>query len=346
MNIRVDLGVNSYDIVLDGGTLDRVREECNLNRKVMIVTDSGVPIEYAEKVSRQCKEAYIEVIASGEASKSLESFARIHKAMLEKGFNRKDCMVAIGGGVVGDLTGFVASTYMRGIDFYNMPTTVLSQVDSSIGGKTAIDFAGVKNIVGTFYQPKKVIIDFDVLDTLPPRQVVNGLTEAIKMAATFNKELFEEIENMSTFPEIFSIISKAILIKKDVVEKDEKESGLRKVLNFGHTLGHGIEAEKEGELLHGECVSIGMCAMTQGETRERIIKVLKKFSLPTSCNFDFDKALDAVTHDKKGNGSTISAIIVEEIGSYKIVEMTKDELSERLKTVHLGNQTINLGDIQ
>ena len=333
MNITVDLGSNSYDIVLDGGTLERVGTECNLNRKVLIVTDSEVPLEYAALVGRQCKEPYLEVIESGEASKSLDSFVQLQRALLKYGFNRKDCVVAVGGGVVGDLCGFVASTYMRGIDFYNIPTTVLSQVDSSIGGKTAIDFEGVKNIVGTFYQPKKVIIDFDVLDSLPPRQIVNGLTEAIKMAATFNADLFEEIERMDTFPQIFSIIAKAILIKKDVVEKDEKESGLRKVLNFGHTLGHGIEAEKEGELLHGECVALGMTAMCEGQVRDRIIKVLKKFNLPTSYEFDFEKALEAVTHDKKGNGATTSAIVCDEIGTYRIVEMDKEELGRRLRTI-------------
>ncbi|MCQ2523398.1 MAG: 3-dehydroquinate synthase [Lachnospiraceae bacterium] len=336
MNITVNLGINSYDIVLDGGTLERIGKECNLNRKVLIVTDSGVPAEYAAMVGRQCKEPYFEVVESGEASKSLENFAKLHRALLNNGFNRKDCIVAVGGGVVGDLCGFVASTYMRGIDFYNVPTTVLSQVDSSIGGKTAIDFEGVKNVVGTFYQPKKVIIDFDVLDSLEPRQVVNGLSEAIKMAFTFDKALFEEIENMNTFPEIFSIIAKSILIKKDVVEKDEKESGLRKVLNFGHTLGHGIEAQKEGELLHGECVALGMTAMCEGQVRERLLKVLKKFSLPTSCDFDYEKALEFITHDKKANGSTISAIVVNEIGTFEIVDMTREELGRRLKTILEG----------
>ena len=189
--IRMELGKNSYNIELERGNLGKASELLNLERKVMIITDEGVPREYAEKIAGQCKQAYIKVVLQGEESKSLQTAEEILTEMLGYQFSRKDCVVGVGGGVVGDLSGFVASLYMRGIDFYNVPTTVLSQVDSSIGGKTAVNLAGIKNIIGAFYQPKAVLIDPDTLTTLSERQMVNGLMEAIKMGATSDKELFD-----------------------------------------------------------------------------------------------------------------------------------------------------------
>ncbi|MBO7374370.1 MAG: 3-dehydroquinate synthase, partial [Lachnospiraceae bacterium] len=264
---------NKYDIKIERGILNRVKDELNLNRKVLIVTDDGVPSEYSKTIAEQCKDSALVVIKQGEESKNFDNFLLLQKTMLENGFSRKDCAIAIGGGVIGDLTGFAASCYMRGIDFYNIPTTVLSQVDSSVGGKTAVDFMGVKNIVGTFYQPKKVLIDPEVLDTLSDRQKSNGLVEAIKMAATFDATYFEQFEKAGGIGglNIDEIIGKAITLKADVVEKDEKEAGLRKVLNFGHTLGHGIEVSTD--LLHGESVGIGMLAMCDDEVKVRIEQV-------------------------------------------------------------------------
>ncbi|MBQ4276453.1 MAG: 3-dehydroquinate synthase [Lachnospiraceae bacterium] len=324
---------NKYDIKIERGILNRVKDELNLNRKVLIVTDDGVPSEYSKTIAEQCKDSALVVIKQGEESKNFDSFLLLQKTMLEHGFSRKDCAVAIGGGVIGDLTGFAASCYMRGIDFYNIPTTVLSQVDSSVGGKTAVDFMGVKNIVGTFYQPKKVLIDPDVLKTLSARQVSNGLVEAIKMAATFDEEAFEDFEKAGSVEElnIDEIIARAITIKADVVEKDEKEAGLRKVLNFGHTLGHGIEVSTD--LLHGESVGIGMLAMCDDEVKVRIEQVLKKFNLPEKAEFDVENAIEAVMHDKKSKGDSISTIYVSKIGSYEMRDMKVDELKARIKTV-------------
>ena len=322
---------NKYDIKIERGILSKAKEELNLNRKVLIVTDDGIPSEYSKSVASQCKESFIVTIKQGEESKNFDSFLLLQKTMLENGFSRKDCAVAVGGGVIGDLTGFAASCYMRGIDFYNIPTTVLSQVDSSVGGKTAVDFMGVKNIVGTFYQPKKVLIDPEVLNTLSDRQKSNGLVEAIKMAATFDADYFEQFEKADSIDElnIDEIIGKAISLKADVVEKDEKEAGLRKVLNFGHTLGHGIEVSTD--FLHGESVGIGMLAMCDEDVKARIEKVLKKYNLPTKADFDVKKALDAVMHDKKSKGDSISTIYVSKIGTYEMRDMKEDELSDRLK---------------
>ena len=190
MILNVGLGERAYDIVIERGCLAKASALCNLDRKVLVVTDSGVPLEYAHAVADQCAEAHLAIVAQGEQSKSLEVFGRLLQTMIEAQFTRGDCVVAVGGGIVGDLAGFVAASYMRGVDFYNIPTTVLAQVDSSIGGKTAINLGGYKNMVGAFYQPRKVLIDLDVLHTLPRRQIANGLAEAVKLALTSDAQLF------------------------------------------------------------------------------------------------------------------------------------------------------------
>ncbi len=327
MILTLDLGKNSYDIHIERGAIDRAGELLNLKRKVLIVTDNGVPEIYPKKVAAACKAPTIVTVEQGEASKAFPTLERLCNVMLEEHFTRTDAVVAVGGGVVGDLAGFASACFMRGIDFYNIPTTLLSQVDSSIGGKTAINHAGVKNCIGAFHQPKKVLIDPDVLTTLPARQIANGLSEAIKMAACFDAPLFArmEMEDMQTI--LDDIIIGSLKIKKAVVEQDETEKGLRRVLNFGHTLGHGIEAcagleddPRRGEdgLYHGECVALGMLPMCSEAVRRRILAVLKKAGLPTTAKFDLEVALDALSHDKKLEGDTIHYIYLPEIGSFEM----------------------------
>lgn len=320
MIIPVKTSQGFYDIILERGVLARVGEYLNLNRRVLIVTDTGVPEEYAKNVAGACKTPVIHTIPEGESSKTLDTFKSLLETLVENGFTRTDCIVAVGGGVVGDLSGFAASAFMRGIDFYNIPTTFLSEVDSSVGGKTAVDFMGIKNIVGAFYQPKRVIIDPETLKTLPTRQMSNGIAESIKMAATSDRELFEFLETCDTASErsIDFIIARSLLIKKHVVEKDEKESGLRRVLNFGHTLAHAIEScGSFSELYHGECVSLGMLPMCNEKTKERLLSVLKRFSLPTEINSDTDKLVEFARHDKKMSGDSINLIYVSEIGKFE-----------------------------
>ena len=324
--IHLNLGERGYDINIERGLLSKANQLFNLNRKVFIVTDSGVPKEYAETVKSQCNDAKILTIAEGEGSKSINGFSLLCNEMLDFEMTRGDCVVAVGGGVVGDLAGFAAASFMRGIDFYNIPTTLLSQVDSSIGGKTAINLGGVKNIVGAFYQPKGVIIDPDVLKTLPQRQISNGLAESIKMALTSDKELFELIEAKGMTEDILEeIITRSVKIKKAVVEADEREGGVRKILNLGHTLGHGIEAVAGGDLYHGECVSIGMMTVCSEKVKARLIPLLKKVNLPTEFCGDIDRAIDLIVHDKKNDKNKLSVIFVDEIGSYRIEKMdTRD----------------------
>ncbi|MBO5020966.1 MAG: 3-dehydroquinate synthase, partial [Clostridia bacterium] len=216
-------------------------------------------------------------------------------------------------------------------DFYNIPTTLLSQVDSSVGGKVAIDFEGYKNIVGAFYPPKAVIIDSDTLKTLEYRQIANGLAESVKMAMTSDKELFSLFENDEIMPNIDKIIESSLKINRYVVEQDEKESGLRKVLNFGHTLAHAIESENEMQnLYHGECVALGMIPMCSKEVRPILIKVLEKIGLPTSVVYDSNKIIEAMRHDKKMSGDKITVVYVEEIGDFKMKEMPFSELAEEI----------------
>ena len=243
-------------------------------------------------------------------------------------------MVAVGGGVVGDLSGFAAATYMRGVDFYNIPTTVLSQVDSSIGGKVAIDFGGYKNTVGAFYQPKAVIVDPDLLKTLPQRQISNGLAESVKMAVTCDKQLFKLIESGDSMDNIDKIIEGSLLIKKSVVEKDEKEAGLRKVLNFGHTLAHAIESEYNmSELYHGECVAIGMLPMCSESVAKRLKVVLEKLNLPTKVDLSREAVVSAMNHDKKLAGDKLTVINVNEIGSFIMTKLTVEQLIQKMKGV-------------
>ena len=322
---------SEYEVVIGRGLLERAGEELNLDRKVMIISDQGVPYEYLEKVMNQCRDPHTAIIACGEDSKSLDNFARIQRALVYKGFTRGDCIVAIGGGVPGDLAGFSAASFMRGIDFYNIPTTVLAQVDSSIGGKTAINFCGMKNMVGAFYQPKKVLIDTDTLKTLKKRQISEGLAEALKMAATSDASLFSIFENDQPEDCMETIIEKALNIKKNVVEQDEKEAGLRRVLNFGHTLGHGIEAASRGKLFHGECVALGMLPRCSVQVKERLVTIYEKLELPSVCKIRIDEAMEAVTHDKKSAGDTIKCVYVPEVGTYEFRDMDLAELGERLK---------------
>lgn len=337
MTITMNLGQDSYDIIVARGLLTNAGRHLNLNRRVLIVTDTGVPAQYANTVAKQCKESVICTVQSGEDSKSLATFEKLLQTMLNSGFSRKDCVVAVGGGVVGDLAGFAASAYMRGIDFYNIPTTLLSQIDSSIGGKTAINFGGVKNIVGAFYQPKKVLIDPELLSTLPKRQIANGLAEAIKMSLTSDKELFDIFENQDIESHMDDIIIRSLNIKKNVVEQDEKEAGLRKILNFGHTIGHGIESsEGMSHLYHGECVALGMLPMCSEAIRPRVMAVLEKCHLYRQMQYDWEKITEAAFHDKKANGDTVTVTIVNEVGHFELKTMKCLEVIEMAKACLKG----------
>ena len=337
MNIFVNTQSGGYEIVLERGALLKAGELLNFNRKVLVVTDDGVPEDYAKSVASQCKEAKIVTIPQGEQSKNIENWSILLKALVENNFTRTDCVVAVGGGVVGDLAGFAASSFMRGIDFYNIPTTLLSQVDSSIGGKTAVDFMGYKNLVGAFYPPKKVIIDPYTLRTLPQRQLTNGLAESVKMSLTSDKELYEIIaKNDLDDDTLDNIIYRSLMVKKAVVEADEREGGLRKVLNFGHTIAHAIESiNGMDKYYHGECVALGMLPMCSEKVRESLFLTLSKFGLPTELKEDPEQIIDAARHDKKAFGDNITVVKVAQIGEFSFENIPFSEFEEMIRSVTL-----------
>ena len=324
MKLTMRLGARSYDIILKRGALKNLSALINLNRKVFIVTDSGVPAQYAETVRAQCKEGLVYTVPQGEGSKSLAVYQKLLEAMLEAGFGRGDAVVAVGGGVVGDLAGFVAATYMRGVDFINCPTTTLSMIDSSIGGKTAVDLGETKNIVGSFWQPKLVIVDPSTLATLPRRQYINGLAESVKASLLADPELFAIFEKGDIDEQIGEIIYRSLRFKKSIVEQDETEHGVRKALNFGHTIGHGIEAVKgvKGRrtvgLYHGECVALGMLPMIESKAlQKRVRAVYRRLGLPLRTAYNKDKVYAEMLHDKKAQGGQITVIKVPGLGCWR-----------------------------
>lgn len=336
MIIPVATSSGNYNIILERGAIKKAGTLFMLQRKVLIVTDDGVPITYSQSVADQCGDPVILTLPQGEASKQMDTLRLLLETMVKNDFTRTDCVVAVGGGVIGDMAGFAAAIYMRGIDFYNIPTTLLSQVDSSIGGKTAIDFMGLKNIVGAFYPPKGVIIDPDTLSTLPSRQLSNGLSEAIKMSLTSDPALFALLETGDIAnPQVLdAVIARSLAIKREVVEQDEHEAGLRKILNFGHTLAHAVESICDMQTYyHGECVAIGMVPMCSEAVRKRLLPVLEKYALPTRIPGDADALIRACKHDKKMSGKNITVVTVSEIGSFALEKIPFSLLENRIRQV-------------
>lgn len=322
--LTMNLGERSYDIILKNGALENLYQFARLDRRVAVVTDTGVPAEYAQRVADQCKEARIITVPQGEGSKSMKVLESVLRQMLDFGMGRGDLVIAVGGGVMGDLAGFAASVYMRGIDFINCPTTTLSMIDSSIGGKTAVDLGDTKNIVGSFWQPRLVIVDPDTLSTLPRRHYVNGLAEALKAGILSDPELFDIFENGDVDARINEIICRSLKFKKNIVEQDETEQGLRKALNFGHTIGHGIEAVKgvKGRrttgFYHGECVALGMLPMIESKAlQKRVRAVYRRLGLPMRTVYDKEKVLAEMLHDKKAQGGRITVIKVPGLGCWR-----------------------------
>lgn len=323
----------SYSVTVGSGLLEQASSYFNLDRKVLVITDEGVPTQYAGAILKCCSQAELLVLPQGECAKSTGSLELIWETMLEAGFDRSDAIVAVGGGVVGDVAGFAAACYMRGIDYYNVPTTLLSQVDSSVGGKTAINFLGVKNIVGAFRAPAGVLADTSVLSTLSPRLFSEGMAEVIKMAATGSPSLFRKLEEcVDVHPIMSEVITSALEYKLDVVSRDYSEKGLRSVLNFGHTIGHALEAASAGSLYHGEAVAIGMMYTSSGQARRRIEALLRKFNLPVKDAYSAADLMQYVRRDKKRRGSLTKLVCVNEIGTYEFRELSDEALLDLIQS--------------
>lgn len=345
--LRVNIPEREYDIYIAGGLIENSGEliqEVYAGQKVAIVTDSNVGPLYAEKLTDSLNGAGFETkvitVQAGEESKSIQVLARLYAEMLDFGITRTDLIIALGGGVVGDLTGFAAATLLRGVPFVQIPTTLLAQVDSSVGGKVAINLPKGKNLVGAFYQPKMVIIDTECLRTLSDKILADGMAEVIKYGAIWDSELFEKLENIKNNEELFAKIPEIVYtccdIKRQVVENDEFDTGGRMILNFGHTFGHAIEKEYNfSEYTHGMAVAVGMImacewgenhGITPKGTKERMEGIVKSYGLPISANLDNETLKEAVGVDKKGVGKSINLILLSEIGKSVIHKIDKTEI--------------------
>ena len=319
-------------VLVERGALKKAAEFLPEGSRAFIVTDSGVPSVWLNALREQLPGADVFIFPQGEASKNLAVYEELAACMLDCGISRNDCAVALGGGVAGDLAGFAAATYMRGIRYINVPTTTLSQVDSCIGGKTALDVAGVKNAVGAFHQPAAVIVDPDVLSTLPERQFNAGLAEAVKAGLIRDPELFEIFEKADIKDRIEEILYRSLKVKKDIVEADELELGERALLNFGHTFGHAYESYYGPDrYLHGECVAMGMIKVINDPAlKERVRKILERLSLPTGCEADPDSIMDLLKNDKKADHGIIKLVVLDEPGKAYVKLTGPDELRGRL----------------
>ena len=343
--LRVNLPGREYDIKIEKGLLSKCGEhllEVASCCKVAVITDSNVAPLYSDKTLSSLKscgfDATLITVAPGEGSKSIETLSGLYDRILDSGLTRSDLIVALGGGVVGDLAGFCASTLFRGIPFVQIPTTLLAQVDSSVGGKVAVNLSRGKNLIGNFYQPKLVLIDPDCLDTLTDKIFSDGMAEVVKYGAILDEELFSTIESSPTRSELMKIIEELIFrsceLKKNIVETDECDTGRRMILNFGHTFGHAIEKHYNfSGYTHGEGVAAGMVMAAEfGEytgisklgTSKRISSLVKALGLPERVSIDKSAFLDAVKMDKKGEGDLVSLVLLETIGC-SILRKTKKE---------------------
>lgn len=335
MKLTVDLGPNSYPIHIENGILAKTGElvsEVFSGKKIMIVSDDNVFPLYGEIITKALSDSGFEchsfVLPHGEPTKSFQSLPKIYEALINAKLTRSDLLIALGGGVIGDLAGFAASSYLRGIKFVQIPTSLLAQVDSSVGGKVAVDLPQGKNLVGAFYHPKAVIIDPDVLNTLPDHFISDGMGEVIKYGCIKDKELFELLCRHTSFddlkPKLTQIIARCVDIKRIVVEADQFDLGERILLNFGHTLAHTIEQhfnyERES---HGEAVGIGMYQITKiaeekGLTTsgcaEQIKKALEIYKLPDNSNLPIDVLTDAISLDKKNLNNHLNVVLLHDNG--------------------------------
>lgn len=326
----------SYKVVIGDNLLEKIGDYVKelLNPiKTVIVTDDVVDSLYSETVENSLKSSGFEVvkfvIENGEKSKNGQNFLKICEFLAENHITKSDLIIALGGGVVGDLAGFVSASYLRGIKFIQLPTTLLAAVDSSVGGKTAIDIESGKNLVGAFYQPKLVLCDYSTLFTLKEEVFTDGCAEVIKYAVIGNKELFNHLlENGKDF-DLEYVISECVRMKRDIVEKDEFDSGERQKLNLGHTIGHSIELCSNFEISHGSAVAIGLAIISRASakkglcsenTAENIIEILKEFDLPTDSSFSAEELNKPALSDKKRSGNSLNLVIPYDIGDSRLLK--------------------------
>lgn len=351
--VRVGLGDKSYDIVIStdsqelGTSLEQFAANRGYSRKVLLIDDSNTGHLYGERVLEILKRAGLDpveyTIPAGESSKSFQLAESIYTSAIEHGLDRKSAVFALGGGVVGDLAGFIAATYMRGIGFVQIPTSLLAQVDSSVGGKVAVNHSLGKNLIGAFYQPQAVFMDVNMLDSLPKREISTGLGEIVKYGIIYDSDFFEFLENhkkdaMELERETaVHMIARSCEIKAAVVSEDEKESGLRAILNFGHTLAHSIEKNTGYTVYnHGEAVGIGMVgaayiSLKLGRISEaeynKAVKLIEEMGLPLKAKGCEAEALyQAIFHDKKTINGHVNWVLMDEIGKVSVTSQVPENV--------------------
>ena len=353
-SIHVDLSERGYDVIVENGLVHEAGRHVSslgLGRKAAIITDSNVVKHHAETLEESLHQAGIEttrhVIPAGEASKSVEQFGMLHVSLAAAGHDRSSFIIALGGGVVGDLAGFAAASFYRGVPFVQIPTTIVSQVDSSVGGKTGINLPQGKNLVGAFHQPRLVLVDPETLHTLPLREFREGFAEVVKHAAIRDAAMLDELAELDPTNTAVpaDLISRNIAIKARIVEEDEHETtGTRALLNFGHTIGHGIEAAVPyGELLHGEAISLGLraalylsekCSGLSPDDSCRILSLLKHYGLPAKLedHITTQSILDRMSRDKKFNSGRIRFVLLKQAGNaFLSEEVSQGDLQEAVE---------------
>ncbi len=329
-------GAKPYDVIISGGLLDeagKIVKTMVKPCKALIFTDNNVVSLYADRVEKSLANEGFKVFRfvyeSGEDRKNLQTVEEELNYLTENEFTRTDLIVALGGGISGDLAGFTASIYLRGIDFIQIPTTLLAMVDSSVGGKTGCNLAGGKNLAGAFYQPRCVICDPDVLETLPSEQFACGVAEAVKTGILGSTQLFDLFRGRLRKNDIPAVIEECVSIKARIVQEDEKEAGIRKVLNLGHTVGHAIEKISSYTIPHGYAVATGMSIITRAcakegicssQTAQDIVTVLKENGLPVETSFSSDEIYSVAVLDKKRKNDVITLVLPQKIGSCLLKE--------------------------
>jgi len=326
-----------YDVLIGEGLLQNIGNLLlnTLKRlcQIAIISDSNVYPIYSKAVTEQLSAAGYQVIhyvfPAGEASKNTATYLEILNFLAENKFTRSDAVLALGGGVTGDMTGFAAATYLRGIDYIQVPTTLLAMVDSSVGGKTAIDLPIGKNLVGAFYQPRLVVCDLNTLNTIPESVFCDGCAEVVKYGVLYDAKLFDHLAENGLSFDRESVVARCVELKRDVVAEDEFDTGARQKLNLGHTIGHGIEAQSNFTITHGQAVAMGMAIIARAGCKgiyEQLVAVLQKFHLPVKTSFSAKQLYNSALSDKKRSGGTVNLIIPETIGKCNIIPTPVTEL--------------------
>ena len=342
-----------YDVLVERGLLDRCGERIKAvtqaKKAVVVAGDIVYPL-YGQRVEQSLKAAGFDVLhyvlPHGEQAKTLENYGKLLEFLSRNHITRTDVLVALGGGVTGDLTGFAAATYQRGMDFVQIPTTLLAAVDSSVGGKTAVNLPTGKNQVGCFYQPALVLCDPELLATLPEEEFRCGCAEVIKYGLLGSRKFFDELKATPIQEQLEDVICTCVEMKRDIVSQDEFDRGLRQLLNLGHSFGHAVEACSHFGVLHGQAVAIGMAAITRAavakgycseETLREVLAILEQYHLPTSTDFPLEAMAEAALTDKKLTGGTMHLVVPEEIGHCAIVSVPTEEIKDWMKAGGIGS---------